>query len=309
MKLFKILFLSLLSFFILEQKLIGYNLPSIDLGLSNFLCGLPWVPDKGWYMSQYLVSYNADKFTDGEGNLIDPEECPKYNAVSGITVFTYQSNCRFLKARPGVVFGVPYWLMAKTNKNSFVTSSGRGFGDLISEVFLQWDMVKRNGRDFFQSNAGILFTFPTGKWVVCPNASSTINPGNNLFSISPFWAYTFYITPKLTFSGVDYYVFSTKNRTTKILAGHAVVLLYDLLYQCTDKFYFGFNGYYVQQLQNDKLNNVAIPKSKERVLGSGAGIFYEHNKHNYLTLHLYFESLARNRTQGTNFVFRWIYVF
>lgn len=306
MKFLRLLFL--LSFGLGFENLIGYHLPYVDLGLSNFFCGVPFREDNGWYFLQYEQYYSAHKFLDGKGNLLDGLPSPSYKSWGGITSLAYQSNQRFLDGRIGTLVGMPYFFSSKLSNNLLgLKSSGKGLGDLFTGLFLQWDSVERNDRPIFQQNAGFILSFPTGKWIGCRD--NVINPGNKLVFFSPYWAYTFFITSKFTFSGYIYYIFNSKNFATNIKPGQALDFIYNLLYQVKDNFFVGFNGYFLQQIQNDKLNGNVILHSKERVLGSGFGALYRPSDETYLAFHLYFESLARNRTQGTNFILRWVQLF
>lgn len=307
MKFVKLLFL--LIFGISLQSLYCYNLPYVDLGLSNFLCGVPFRKDDGWYYLQYVQYYKTNKFLDSKGNLLNGIPSGTYNLWDGISAFTYQSNHRFLGGRIGVIAGIPYFFSSTINNSCLFTSSGKGFGDIFSGAFLQWDLIEYKSRPILWHNLGFIVSFPTGKWLSCGDNISTINPGNNLFFFSPYWAYTFYITPKLTFSGYIYYVFCGKNKATKIKPGQCIDLIYNLLYQFTDKFFVGFNGYFLQQIQNDKLSGKVILNSKERVMGSGFGALYKPSEKTYFAFHLYFESLARNRSQGINLILRWVQLF
>jgi hypothetical protein len=60
----------------------------------------------------------------------------------------------------------------------------------------------------------------------------------------------------------------------------------------------GFNGYWLQQTTDDKVNDNNLPHSLERTVGLGAGIQYFSGRNTWIHLNGYQETDVRNRAQG-----------
>jgi hypothetical protein len=70
----------------------------------------------------------------------------------------------------------------------------------------------------------------------------------------------------------------------------------------------GFNGYWLQQTTDHRINNLAISDSKERTLGLGPGIQFG-SQGIWLHLNAYLETDVRNRPSGTKVTLRFSKAF
>ena len=68
-------------------------------------------------------------------------------------------------------------------------------------------------------------------------------------------------------------------------------------------FRVGFNGYWLQQLTDHRINDDDVPNSKERTVGLGPGVRFGGNDL-CLTVNGYIETDVRNRPAGTRVTFR-----
>ena len=75
--------------------------------------------------------------------------------------------------------------VSEESSNSFSTNSA-GIGDVLMGLNIQFPPVTIDGRPVFSQGFELDVFAPTGKY----DASRTINPGNNFWSISPFWKAT-----------------------------------------------------------------------------------------------------------------------
>jgi hypothetical protein len=66
----------------------------------------------------------------------------------------------------------------------------------------------------------------------------------------------------------------------------------------------GFNGYWLQQLTDDTVNDTSVPHSLERTLGLGAGIQVFSGRDTWIHLNGYKETDVRNRAQGFSVTLR-----
>lgn len=304
MKILRSLVLACNSLLFFSCGVVGYHLPTINLGLTNMLDGGPLIPIKGWYWRPYFVNYHATKFTDGCGNLLGGVPSPHFNVCTIITQFLYQSDITLAKGKLGLNFFLPSIVSSRVTKNDIgITSSGRGFGDYLMGVFLQWEPKPIKGEVTFTTRLACDVSFPSGK---NEQPCKAINPGNNYYFINPFWAATLHFTTDWAVSWRLHYLWCSQNRATHIQAGDTVHLNYDMEYQVFPKLWIGVTGYFLQQLRDSNLCGEDIPLSRERILGNGFGILYTTKKNYRVLSYLYFENMARNRPQGTRFVFRLI---
>lgn len=285
-------------------KLIGYHLPSINLGQTNILDGGPLIPIPGWYWRPYFVYYHAHKFTDGCGNLLGGMPSPRFNVCTILTQFLYQSEVKIFNGNLGLNLFLPTVISSNVECNNLgIASSGSGLGDFLMGTFLQWEPITIKDEVTFTTRLAFDVSFPSGK---NDQPCKAINPGNNFYFINPFWAATFHFTKDWAISWRLHYLWNSTNRTTQIQAGQAVHMNYDMEYQVLPKFWIGLTGYFLQQLNDSKLCGIDIPQSRERIVGTGFGALYTTPKEYRLLSYLYFEALAKNRPQGIRFVFRLI---
>ena len=71
----------------------------------------------------------------------------------------------------------------------------------------------------------------------------------------------------------------------------------------------GINGYYFQQIQNDRVDGQLSPKSETTNLSLGPGLMYQPDPQNTFLVNAYLPVAERNTTQGFHLVFHWIHVF
>jgi len=85
--------------------------------------------------------------------------------------------------------------------------------------------------------------------------------------------------------------------------GQAFQLNYSASYEVHKSLRFGFNGYWLQQTADHRINDLAIPDSKERTVGLGPGIQVGGNGI-WLHLNSYLETDVRNRPSGIKVTLR-----
>jgi hypothetical protein len=65
----------------------------------------------------------------------------------------------------------------------------------------------------------------------------------------------------------------------------------------------GFNGYWLQQITNDRINDAAVANSKERTVGLGPGIQFG-GQGIWFRVNAYLETDVRNRPSGIKVTMR-----
>lgn len=278
--------------------------PKLNLGISNFLDGGPLRPEPGWYWYEVLNYYHTNRFFDGAGNLIP--QSPELDSATIITQFVYQGKREMLYAHPGIAAGFSMYPHSSISANPLgLTSSGMGIGDFGIGIFLQFKPIMHNGRGILVQRLEVDANFPVGKF--CRNF--TLNPGNGVFYINPYWAATLFFTPHWAISWRLNYNWSSVNKKNGIQFGDVIYLIHTMEFEAAPQFWIGCNGYVLKELKNSRLNGVPIPNSRQQVCGIGPGMLYSPSSKTHLFANLYFEYKARARPAGISVIFKLLYQF
>lgn len=286
----------------------SYDLPPLNLGLTNILDGGPVRPTPGFYWQQFGQYYHTKNFLNAQGDPLGGVKSPQFDVLSTTAVFVYQLDYRgYLKGMPGALFVVPIVLRSEIENNNLgITSSGGGFGSLGLGFFFQFDSIMRGDRQLFVHRPEISMSIPSGKNKF---PRRTINPGTRFFYLSPNWSATFYFTRHLSVSWRLHYLWCGKSPKTKVQPGDAFHMNYSLQYELVKDFYPAISGYYLQQIHDSKLCDEVVPNSKERVFAIGPASAYFFSQDIVFFNYLYFESKVRNRTKGIKFLLRFVVHF
>ena len=290
------------------------DLPSINLGLTSYLDGvLPSGP--GFYYQNYIEYYSATRFNDGLGRkLALPSQ--GLDLVADINQVTYYMPQQMGPGRWAFDLVVPTVVSASVRDGlgGAVLDANAGLGDILFAPIYQFNpMTFSNGWQISQSFEFDILA-PTGKY----DAHTAINPGRNAWSLDPFYSATLSLSKKLSLSTRIHYLYNFKNsdppeslgpeaRTLK--AGEAFHINFAVSYAVTPKFGIGLNGYYLTQLTDSRINDVAVPGRKEKVLGLGPGALWLADPNTFVFFNAYFESHVRNRPRGDEFILRLVHHF
>lgn len=193
---------------------------------------------------------------------------------------------------------------------------GARVGDISAGLFLQWDPVLVRGNPFFVARAEIFTSMPTARY----DGNADINIGNNYNVVGAMVATTFILGRDWELSLRPQYLYSYKNTdpassfpldigVANTQAGQVGTLNFALSYGVSPRVRVGLNGYYLQQLSDDKVNGQKVLASRERVLGFGPGVMLDVSKSSKLWFNLYKETSVRNRARNDAALnLRWIYI-
>jgi len=280
------------------------SLPPVNLGQTSFEDG---VANPGWFFEEITEFYHAGQFNDSDGAKIPGDN--ELTTVSAITHLSYLSHYKLLGGYIGAETLVP--LVDADLNTSFATHQReQGVGDLIISPFmLQWNDCKLFGRPFFQ-RFDLDLVVPTGKY----SSDRSLNIGNNVVSVNPYYAFTIFPTSKFEFSGRLHYLWNSENDSPyeelhagSIQPGQAFHANFAASYEVLPRLRVGMSGYALQQFTNDKINGKSVAKSEERVFGIGPGLAYNQDNSQdklWFTLNGYFETGAENRQEGIGVVLR-----
>ena len=267
------------------------KLPAVNLGETSFEDGFA---APGWFMQEFPDFYLADELRDGNGN-----EVPGTNRLT-----TYSTTTHLVYISTDRVLGG--WLAVellqtlvdvdlKTNGTTFRAS---GLADLEIGPGLQW-APKKIGPGVFVHRFIFDFSVPTGSY----SDKRPVSIGNHFVVLNPYYAAT-YEANKIEFSTRLHYLWNSTNEDPFVgfgirnsQAGQAVHANLSISYEAWKNVRVGFNGYWLQQVTDDKINGVAVPNSRERTVGLGPGIQI-HSLNMWYNLHAYQETDVRNRFSG-----------
>ena len=291
----------------------AYDQPAVNLGFTSFLDGIP-PAGPGWYVAQYVQYYSADELTDLP---LPPDFAgadPQLDAWISLTQIIYQHP------RPvigGANLGLDLILPAADfdlKADGTPLTANDGIGDLLVGPYLQWAPLMGANGPVFVHRIELQTILPTGDY----DEQRSINPGANVVSLDPYWAATWFLTPKWTVSGRFHYLWNAKNcdpnspdpTLDDVQAGQAVHANFATEYELLAKHLrVGFNGYAFRQITASQANGRDVDGEKEQVVGLGPGALWSFGPADHLFVNVYFETEAQSRPEGERVNVRFVHHF
>ena len=286
----------------------AYDQPlGLNLGFTSFMDGGP-PAGPGWYFTEYIQLYNGDHLRD-----FPPAPHGDVDAWVSLNQLIYQSDQELLLGgKWGLDVVVP---LACIDADYRVGDNGAGMGDLLVGPYLQWDPIMGANGPVLMHRVELQMILPTGKY----DNEKALNPGANHFSFDPYWAGTWFVTPKLTATCRLHYLWNDENddpfkflpgSPTETQAGEAFHANFAASYEVMPKqLRVGLNGYYLRQISDSKWGHAPDPDSREQVFGIGPGAMWSFSQDMHLFFNTYFESHVKNRPEGERFNLRFVYHF
>ncbi|KPB49704.1 transporter [Pseudomonas tremae] len=301
------------SLVFLSSAALAYDLPGLNLGNTSFYDGSPAPAGPGWYLEEYLNYSKASRFNDANG---DKLQLPRQDvdALAVTTQIIYVGQPLANGAMPGITVintslahvGVDDGL------DNSALSSRAGFGDVVIGPYLQLPTLTRaDGSPLLTQRVEADVSVPVGAY----NRNRSINPGSNFWSFNPYYAATYWFSPKWSASGRFMYLWNGKNddpqagfgSVSDTQAGQALHANLTLQYAVTEQLSVGLNGYWLKQFTDTQVGGHDVSGRKEKVWAIGPGVLYSFNKENVLTVNSYFEQGAENRTEGNKLVLNFLH--
>jgi len=294
----------LLVTLLLAGPAMAYDQPlGLNLGYTSFLDGGP-PAGPGWYFTQYIAYYTADEFPEGPPGA-------EVDAWISLSQFIYQSDTPvLLGGKWGLDVIVP---LVSLDSSGPLTVNGGGLGDILVGPFLQWDPIMGDNGPVFMHRVELQTIWPTGDY----EDDRPLNPSNNHFSFNPYWAGTYFWTPKLTTTCRVHYLWNDENDDPFIgsgavddtQAGEAWHANFAAAYELMPKqLRVGVNGYYFKQISSSEVDGTGV-SGKEEVFAIGPGALYSFSQDTHLFFNMYFETDAEVRPEGERFVLRLVHHF
>ncbi|HCX82942.1 MAG TPA: phenol degradation protein meta [Rhodoferax sp.] len=277
----------------------------LNLGVTSFYDGFSGGP--GWAWQTTLRHSDAKKMADANGNASAIFKDPSIQSDVMVNQLSYAFTQTMGGWRPALMVIVPVvTLDTHFGQGPSLKSGGTGLGDISLDASLQSEPATNadGGRLFVQRFAASLI-LPTGEY----KKDVDINQGSGYASFNPYWAATLFPAPRWEMSWRAHYLYNFKNESpaasraqqingqavTNTQAGDAAWINFAASYAITPDVSLGINGYYFEQLSNNRANGVELADTKERVLGIGPGMMWRINPKQALWFNAYTESMARNR--------------
>ena len=311
--------IKLLSVCVLGTGLMGiepvqaYDLPVVNLGLTSFLDGAP-PAGAGWYFQEYFQNYSANRFRDQNGKALGlPKQELDYQVA--VTQVSYFSDLRLGNATLGMNAVLPFVTSMDVDDglNNAALKAQSGVGDLLLGPMIQFDPIMGPDGPRFAHRIELQVNVPTGKY----DNKHDINPGANAWSFDPYWAATYWFTPKWTASVRAHYLYNGKNNdpgpgfgdADDIQAGQALHANFATEYAVTPQLRLGINGYWLKQITDTKIDGHEVSGRREKVWAIGPGAMYSFSKDDHVFLNAYFEQDVENRPEGSRLQMRYVHHF
>jgi hypothetical protein len=274
------------------------QLPSVNLGDSNFEDGIA-LP--GWILEEFPETYVSGELRDGHGNVV-----PGTNRLTADTTSTHVAFVSKQRVLGGLLAGEIVQPLADLDVQpaNATSSRVRGFGDMLFGPGIQWT-PKQIGDGILAHRFVFIVSVPTGTY----SAKRAVNIGNHFVFVNHYYAIT-YERKRVEVSARLHYLWNSANNNPfvglgirNIQPGQAFHINYATSYQVLKNVRLGFNGYWLQQLTDDRINNLTVPYSGERTVGLGPGLQLS-GREIWFRLNAYMETDVRNRLSGIKVTFR-----
>ncbi len=286
----------------------GQRYPS---GAEDFLCGV--APGPGLYLVNYSYWYSSSSLRDNDGHDV---KVLKFNANIWVDAprFLYFFPKKIFGAIYGVYVTAPIYyadIETKSHGMKIVGDHTSGIGDIVfSPLILGWHFGKRLHFIFsFDINA------PTGHYDGKNLATTIIS--KNYWTFQPNISFSWIIGPGIDVSGKFIYEFHTDNDEylippffykTTYSPGSGINLDFAFGVPINPNLRIGLNGFFYEQLKDDKIKGVAIKDKKVRNFALGPAIKY--SGENWAVIFKeQFEIFAKNRPKGNVTWFKIQYQF
>ncbi len=304
-----------LSLIVPASAALAYNQPPLNLGFTNVL---DQPPGPGLYFFEYIQAYEASTFKDGSGNDLAILNGEKLDALISFNQLIYVSNYKVLNGHLGIESILPVVTINTNGLNGFgLSSNPNHFGDILVGPFIQWFNHKLFGLPYLH-RFELQFIFPVGAY----NNNFILNPGWNIYTIEPYYAFTLFFTPKFSTSWRIHYTFNGENDdpfvgfgVDSIEPGDVFHFNYSFEYEVVKDLRIAVAGYYLKQLEKDGVDGGPVSPpfgfitEEEQVFAIGPAIFWSPPGKLAIGLKTAIESAAENRPEGTRTTLRLIWKF
>ena len=310
----------------------AFNQPVYNLGLTNAMDGA--IPGPGIYAMAYAQFYSGNKI-EVNGDVPEPVNSilsdTEITSMAAVWQIAYISKLEVLGGFFGWNIVIPVVVInSKGPINSFVQElpipgtqieNTGGLGDIITGPVFQWSGKSLFGKPYFH-RVELDVIVPTGKY----SDEYLINPGSNIVTFNPYYAFTLFPTPKTDFSMRIHYAWNSTNNSpyvslygpdASLKPGQNIHFNYTLQQNVYKTLWAGISGYCMWQLNDDDLENTALADTpladalvqKEQVFSIGPIFSLTPLKNLLISWASVWEMGAKNRPEGFKTTFKVLYGF
>lgn len=289
----------------------------INLGGTSFNDGFGGLTP-GFVYQQYFQYSHFSAINDQNGNKSPAFKGTSIDAIVSLNQLIYVSPIHLGSGVLGFTGLLPLVnLNAHFAANSPVALKANGFGvgDLTFGPFLQLPPIMGAAGPVFSERVELDVVAPIGAY----NRHADINQSSGFWSINPYWAFTVLPAHGFEISSRLHYLYNFTNNspassnpfstTRNYQAGAAIWDNFAASYAVAPGLDVGINGYYFQQINQDKVNGVTQSNSETTNFSIGPGLTYAVNQTNFLFANAYLPVVEKNTTDGFHTVFRWVHIF
>jgi hypothetical protein len=265
----------------------------INLGTTSFFDGFAGL-EPGCTLITYAGHDTFNSATDKSGNKVADAQLDVNYLVPQVAC---NSDMKLYGGTLGWNTIVPF---SEQNSGSGIPTNGGGLGDILVGPYIQFPPIMSGGHPVFSHGFEFDIIAPTGKY----NSSIPVNPGNDYWSISPFWKATWLPAHGWEVSWRANYIHnfdhqSNPNASGTLRNGDGVWLNFTASREIFKDFYFGMNGYWLKQLSNDTgLGGSQLANTQQESLYIGPGFHYTMDPKNIVNFNVYLPVYDANALSG-----------
>ncbi|WP_259154305.1 transporter [Xanthomonas sp. 3793] len=283
----------------------------INLGGTSFMDGFGSMTP-GWTVIEYLRHYNLNAIKNASGDDSPAFRDPQVDVsvlltqLIYVTPYTWKSGSLSFNA---IVPLVNYDTAFAADSPVRLSSNGFGMGDISFGPALQMPPVMRDGRVFFFQRFAIDAFAPVGKF----DRDTAINQSTGFWSVAPHWAFTVQPSDDWEISARINYLYNFRTsraggvppipgfRFRNGQAGDAVWVNLATSLKLNEQWRVGLNGYYLQQLKDNRTNDQRVPDSKRMQVYLGPGLSWRMDQKNVFNFNVYMPLKVENSVAGNSF--------
>nr|WP_237882520.1 transporter [Pseudomonas sp. PGPR40] len=274
------------------------------IGINGVMAGKS--PPLGLSSYSYVSDYHATQTKDGDGH--NKKNIDDFDIhVRAISLrLDYGYDQTLFGAKMSSRVALPYVKGDLSFTGSTPTGSVRhsgskqGLADLtVVPLMLGW------GTPNYKQLIGVDIFAPTGEY----DKKDLFNPGRNVWTYGPWYAFTAFPIPDLEISSKLSYLISGTNDATHYRSGKEFNADYNIAYNVTPHWQFGMSGYLYKQLSDDQRNGLTYNDgNRGQVVAFGPLIKYQTPEIG-VVLKWQHETAVENRASGDRIWLQLAYKF
>lgn len=250
----------------------------------------------GILVREALGAFGAPHFSDASGATVPGEN--KLAVFTSTTLVAYMPPFKVLGGNWGCEVLVPVVHARLTAPSGSASTTGIGDVTFSALVWQAPTLVLGWGQFFQRLDFDIVA--PTGQYA----SNLPITAGSHLWSLNPYYAFTWLATDRIETSWRVHYLWNSTNNApapaygaTSIRPGQAIHVNGAASIAVIPGFNAGVAGYFLRQISNSQANGHSVSGSQEQVAALGLGFMARVGALQFIA-NAYAEFAVENRPQG-----------